>query len=43
MTAMAAFKGTVGGRDQIMVGQFRDIEVILVVESPIVEGPIFGL
>ena len=43
MTAIAAFKGTMGGRNQIMAGQFGDIEVVLVVESSIVKGPILGL
>ena len=42
MTTMATFKGTVGGSDQIMASQFRDIETSLVIELFIVEGPILG-
>ena len=42
MTTMAAFKGAVGGSDQIMAGQFRDIETSCIIELSIIEGPIFG-
>ena len=42
MTAMTAFKETMGGGDQIMMGQFRDIETSFVIESPIVKGLILS-
>ena len=42
VTAMATFKETMSDGNQIMVGWFRDVEVSLVVESPIVKGPVFG-
>ena len=42
MTPMAAFKGTVGGSNQIVVSWFGDIEPSFVVESSIIEGPIIS-
>ena len=42
MTAMAAFKGAVGSSDQIMVGQFGDIEMSFVIELSVVKGPILS-
>ena len=42
VTAMAALEGAVGGGDQVMAGNLRDIEVGLAVKLPIVKGPVFG-
>ena len=42
MTAMTILEETVGGGDQIMVSWFGDIEMSLVIEPFIVEGPTLG-
>ena len=42
MTTMTTFEETVGSHDQIMAGQFRNIETSLIVESAIVKGPILS-
>ena len=42
MTSMAAFKETMSGGDQVVVGWFKDIEASLVIELSIIKGPIFS-
>ena len=39
---MATLEGTVGGSDQVMAGQFQDIEMNFVIESSVVEGSVFS-
>ena len=39
---MAALEGTVDGSDQIVAGQFGNIEASLVIESPVIESPVLS-
>ena len=42
MTAVTALKGTVGGGNQIVVGQFGNIEMGFVIEASIIKCPILS-
>ena len=42
VATVATLKGAMGSRDQVMVGNFRNVEAGLVIKMSIIKGPIIG-